>query len=591
MPGGWSWEEGSKSNNFVCGGIAPYTVEVLSPFLYCQTFTVFTFEKLFGLDSFVRGDASKESEISPMMGLRAFDLRRHFQGSFRKDWELLGGGGRFSFSFVLLAKEAEQRSNSPSQHSRSPASGSPSPQREKSTDRFSPELSDDSGASRSRSRSPSQSFPISAIRRMVSAHASSPTPEKSRGRHLPLDLIERTLTSIGFEDPKDTRKGHGAILSRGIKSNDSRDNLHHFGLASGHFNADLLKLPRQRETYCAIKFFNKAELVSDKSGITFEKIVERMKVLSSLNDCLFIVKLHGVVSCRSQIGFVFEPLVHGSLKSVMKSFERQGTPFPVELSKFYIACIASALDFMRERLVIHRDVTPRNILFDARGYPRLVDFSRCKQLQQNEKYYSNHFREYTLIFYCRLKDTPIRRGITLFMNEVGRAYSIVGYSDARDVHYRAPEICLREGHDLAVDLWSLGVIVFELFTGKTPLDLMGASYTEVLLSSYKFTENMANPSSSKFGGTDSEEKAYSNSHEQDLQLRDLHSRMLSNENYVRSLESIGSVEAKDFIKMVLCVEPYERWPIATPLTHHDFFGGVDFESIEDGNTLLIFTIR
>ena len=361
-------------------------MEVLSSYLYCQTFTVFTFEKIFDFNSIMKGDAVVEREISPMMGLRTFDLKRHFEGNFRKDWELLGGGGRFSFSFVMLAKEAEHRSNSPSLHSRSPASSSPSPQRAESTDRFSHERSDDSDASRSRSQSPSQSFPISAIRRMVSARTSSPNPEKCRGRHRPLDLIERTLTSIGFDDSHDSRKGHGgSTLSRGMHSVDSRESTISLVAVSGHFNSDHLKLSRQRETYHAIKFFNKAELVSEMSHITFEKIVERMKIVASLNDSMFVIKLQGVVSCRSQIGFVFEPLVHGSLKNLIKHFERQRSIFPLEMIKFYSACIASALDFMRERLVIHRDITTRNILFDSRGYLRLIDFSRCKQLQNNEK--------------------------------------------------------------------------------------------------------------------------------------------------------------------------------------------------------------
>ena len=184
---------------------------------------------------------------------------------------------------------------------------------------------------------------------------------------------------------------------------------------------------------------------------------------------------------------------------------------------------------------------------------------------------------------CRLKDASIRKGIPLLISDVGRAHSLVGYSDARDVHYRAPEICLRKGHDLAVDLWSFGVIVFELLTGKTPLDLMGVADNEILQTSLS--------EQGKLGSAECEEKPASNPHEQDYRLRDLHSRMLSNADYVRSLESIRSVEGKEFIKLVLCVEPYERWPCTRPLTHHDFFDEVDFESIEDGNTLVVQTHR
>ena len=175
------------------------------------------------------------------------------------------------------------------------------------------------------------------------------------------------------------------------------------------------------------------------------------------------------------------------------------------------------------------------------------------------------------------------------MNEIERANSIVGYSDARDVHYRAPEVCLKEGHELAADLWSFGVIVFEMFTGKSPLDLMGTGEIETLLSYYKFSEKMVTAIQSESDASDLSERIklermHSKPQTQDYRLQELHSRMLSNENYFRSLESIGSAEGKNFIRVLLCVEPYERWPFARPLTHHDFFRGVDMESIVDGNT-------
>lgn len=98
-----------------------------------------------------------------------------------------------------------------------------------------------------------------------------------------------------------------------------------------------------------------------------------------------------------------------------------------------IARIAEAVQFAHERGVLHRDLKPGNILFDADDQPRVADFGLAKLLDE----------EMDLTRTIALMGTP---------------------------NYMAPELT-RGGKGAATtacDVWSLGVMLYELLAGHPP---------------------------------------------------------------------------------------------------------------------------
>uniref|UniRef100_A0A8C4UJA6 cGMP-dependent protein kinase n=1 Tax=Falco tinnunculus TaxID=100819 RepID=A0A8C4UJA6_FALTI len=153
--------------------------------------------------------------------------------------------------------------------------------------------------------------------------------------------------------------------------------------------------------------------------------VELVKVKNeNMAFAMKCIKKKHVVDTKQQEHIYSEKKI---LEQICSPFIVKGS-FDEATTKFCVGCVTEAFDYLHHIGIIYRDLKPENLILDAEGYIKLVDFGFAKKIGSGQKTWT----------FC---GTP---------------------------EYVAPEVILSKGHDFSVDFWSLGILVYELLTGSPP---------------------------------------------------------------------------------------------------------------------------
>eukprot|EP00928_Gymnodinium_smaydae_P052794 TRINITY_DN36956_c0_g1_i1.p1 TRINITY_DN36956_c0_g1~~TRINITY_DN36956_c0_g1_i1.p1 ORF type:complete len:343 (+),score=66.79 TRINITY_DN36956_c0_g1_i1:65-1093(+) len=187
--------------------------------------------------------------------------------------------------------------------------------------------------------------------------------------------------------------------------------------ASGVVQKGIIKKTGQQVAIKGIKIEGK-----DKK----EQLLNEVKNLVKASWCPNLVTWYGGFVSKSIVHVVLELMDLGSLKSLATKM-RGGVPAPhlAEIS----ASVMVGLDFLHRQLIVHRDIKPDNILHNSLGEVKLTDFGISRSL-----------------------DATIAMAGTQIGTQI----------------YMAPEMCMGESYNFAVDIWSYGLVLYELASGEFP---------------------------------------------------------------------------------------------------------------------------
>lgn len=195
-------------------------------------------------------------------------------------------------------------------------------------------------------------------------------------------------------------------------------------LGSGTFGTVYVGFNRETGDMCAMK---EVPLVPDdsRSSESIKQLEQEINLLSGLEHPN-IVQYHGSETVEDLFYIYLEYVPGGSIHKLINDYG----PLEEPVIRIYTRQILSGLAYLHSMNTVHRDIKGGNLLVDTSGRVKLADFGMAKHINGPATPLS-------------LKGSP---------------------------YWMAPEVLMQKntGHDLAVDIWSLGCTVIEMATGKPP---------------------------------------------------------------------------------------------------------------------------
>ncbi|OUM57539.1 hypothetical protein PIROE2DRAFT_48642, partial [Piromyces sp. E2] len=213
------------------------------------------------------------------------------------------------------------------------------------------------------------------------------------------------------------------------ESAEKKKSKHKFSLASfrvikkigqGHYSKVYMANLKSKNINLALKVLPKNKEIAK----LIHQIREEIKIQSHLNH-KNVLRLYDYFRDERKIYLVLEYAPKGSVSEFQKRFSN----FSESLTSKIIKQTADGLEYIHSKHIVHRDLKPENLLVNENNDIKISDF-----------------------------------GCAVFTSNIvpGTLYGTLDYF--------SPEMIESKMYDERIDIWSLGVIMYELLVGKTPFD-------------------------------------------------------------------------------------------------------------------------
>ncbi|XP_043696235.1 CBL-interacting serine/threonine-protein kinase 21 [Telopea speciosissima] len=194
-------------------------------------------------------------------------------------------------------------------------------------------------------------------------------------------------------------------------------------IGEGTFAKVKLALDTVTKQHVAVKIIDKQMVMDNKLMEQVKREISTMKLLHHPN----IVRIYEVTATKTKIFIIMEYVSGGQLSDKLSYLKK----ISEKEARQYFQQLIDAVDYCHSRGVYHRDLKPENLLLDGQGNLKVSDFGL----------------------------SALRKPGDLLSTACGSPC------------YVAPEVIANKKYNGAtIDIWSCGVILFELLAGYLPFD-------------------------------------------------------------------------------------------------------------------------
>ncbi|KAF0718756.1 cAMP-dependent protein kinase catalytic subunit beta-like, partial [Aphis craccivora] len=203
--------------------------------------------------------------------------------------------------------------------------------------------------------------------------------------------------------------------------------------------------------HCATGELKTVKAVSVRMASTSPRNVNADRnVMAAMGTFPFTVRLECWAADAEWLYFIMPMVSIGTLFELVSEYGRLSE----NVVRFFSAQILLGVEFLHATGLVHRNLKPENVLVNVNGYVRLSGFGESK-----------------------------------LIGRASRTYSLCGTPD-----YMPPEMVGFRGYGLAVDYWSLGIMLYEMAAARPPFigPDVGVLFGRILRGEYRM-DNMFSP--------------------------------------------------------------------------------------------------